>query len=87
MKVVLRVTGQLGDLVRLLVFHKAYGALLLMTEYVSVELLPRETLHDAGDGLPSQLLTPLASHVQENKWKQQNEQEVYQHLKVTNNQK
>jgi hypothetical protein len=58
-----------------------------MTEYISVELLPRETLHDAGDGLPSQLLTPLASHVQENKWKQQNEQEVYQHLKVTNNQK
>jgi hypothetical protein len=58
-----------------------------MTEYVSVELLSRETLHDTGDGLPSQLLAPLASHVQEDKWKQQNEQEVYQHLKVTNNQK
>ena len=58
-----------------------------MTEYVSVELLPRETLHNDGDGLPTQLLTPLASDMQVDEWKQQNEQEVYQHLKVTNNQK
>ena len=58
-----------------------------MTENISVELLPRETFYDAGYGLSSQLLAPLASHVQEDKWKQQNEQEVYQHLKVTNNQK
>ena len=83
----LRITSQLGDLVGLLVLHIAYGALLLMTEDVSVEPLPGETLHDAWDGLPSQLLTPLASDVQKDKRKQQNQQEVYKHLEVTNNQK
>ena len=56
-----------------------------MTEYVSVEPLPGETLHYAGDGLSSQLLTPLASDMQKDKWQQQNQQEVYQHLEVTNN--
>jgi hypothetical protein len=69
-KVVLGITCQLCDFIGLLVFHKAYGALLLMTEYVSVELLPRETLHDAGDGLPSKLLASLASDMQIDKWKQ-----------------